>query len=591
MKSIQSIVLLTVFILLSIVFVAHAQEGDQCPAIVRNAVSALEIACEDTGANEACYVYPPVNVSLADGAGDITFDTPGDVIPISAIDSLELNAMDIASETWGMATWNINTDAGGVNVLTFGDIQVSNAVQPTTAGGGVTTLTANAPLNGINVRRQANTSSPIIWQLSPNAEVLVTGRHTNGDWLRIELPTRTIGENVVTGGIGWVYLPVMRVAGDVNTLGFVDENSPAPEIRSTARLQRMQAFTFESDSDDAPCPQAPASGMILQSWNPDEPLDIQVNGVTISVGGTLFMQAQAGGNLIIVVVEGNVMVSANGVDRAAIAGQQTIVPLTDELTPFAEPRVPEPAPATAIQAVPLGVLPRVIGEGETAAPQPAPESDGDAVVSQSAPNEEVEGCTLTAPVDIPEPLNMRAGPGLDFAVTNNLAAGASVDAVGQRSDPFNYVWYVTNNGDWIRNDTVDATAGCADLPTADMPAEAPAAVPTPGTFSLVSSVLGEVCSASSIGRTERSDGSQLFITIGGTWTATAGTTANFSVLGSLFRGEFGDYIRLVDSTGNILAQSGQETSLTYTFAADTTFEVQLVAARDDNVTLTAVCVQ
>jgi hypothetical protein len=198
-------------------------------------------------------------------------------------------------------------------------------------------------------------------------------------------------------------------------------------------------------------------------------------------------------------------------------------------------------------------------------------------------------CTITLPADENENKNLRGGPGINYEVTGFLVPGGSLTGVGQATDEFRYVWYSTSGGHWIRADVAQTTPGCAHLPQAAPPPIPPTATPAPAAAGLVSSELGNVCAAGTVSLSRQSDGTTLAITIGGTWTASAGTTATFGVTANQFRGEYGDFIRIVDAAGTILARSGESRSLTYTFTADTTFVVEFAAAKNDQPIMTAAC--
>lgn len=71
-------------------------------------------------------------------------------------------------------------------------------------------------------------------------------------------------------------------------------------------------------------------------------------------------------------------------------------------------------------------------------------------------------CTITANGDV----NMRAGPGMNFAVEDTLAYGASI-AVENQFYADGYVWWQVAGGLWVRSDVVSAVGNCAEVSMAD----------------------------------------------------------------------------------------------------------------------------
>lgn len=135
-----------------------------------------------------------------------------------------------------------------------------------------------------------------------------------------------------------------------------------------------------------------------------------------------------------------------------------------------------------------------------------------------------------------------------------------------------------------------ATSGFAtptpSAATGDAATTAPIAT---GPQSLSSSSLGALtCPGGRVRQSVTSSGG-VFVEIGGTWTATAGTTITFNAQGGEIQAEFPDYIRLVSSDGNVLAASGTDRSLTLTLSQSVTFNAQFSAAPGNLVIVSASC--
>jgi hypothetical protein len=134
-----------------------------------------------------------------------------------------------------------------------------------------------------------------------------------------------------------------------------------------------------------------------------------------------------------------------------------------------------------------------------------------------------------------------------------------------------------------------ASGGGFNPPAAPTPTEAlPTPVPVPAVGSLVSPETGELCGAPEVTLSGTSSGLGPSVELGGLWQAAAGTTITISASGGAFQPVFGDYIRLAGTMG-ILARSGQEQTLAYTFGTDSSFALLISAAAGNTVTVRVRC--
>jgi hypothetical protein len=104
----------------------------------------------------------------------------------------------------------------------------------------------------------------------------------------------------------------------------------------------MQAFYFRSGVDDAPCAEAPNSGMLIQTPEGVASVSIWMDEVVIQMDATAFVQAQPDGTLTINVLEGSATVQAQGETRTVVAGMQVSVPLDEDLGAVGVPGDPQP---------------------------------------------------------------------------------------------------------------------------------------------------------------------------------------------------------------------------------------------------------
>lgn len=266
-------VCLTLFCLtLGAVSVALAAE--ECAALVENALDIAYDSCTTAARNTACYgnqtlvITPRPNVRLAE------FARPGDIAPLSALESLELgNRID--QEEWGIALLQVQADlpdtAPGQNVtmVLFGAVTMQNAVG------------SDAEIPEVTPEATADTESEDIASYSP-----------------------------------------------------------------------MQAFYLSTGIGDRPCAEAPDSGILVQTPEGSAEITLNVNGVTVHLGSTAYLQS-AGGTLRITVIEGTARVTAAGVTQTVPAGAFVQIPLT----PAGQAVGGAPAAPQAYEAAPLQTLP------------------------------------------------------------------------------------------------------------------------------------------------------------------------------------------------------------------------------------------
>ncbi|MEQ8672371.1 MAG: hypothetical protein RLP44_15815 [Aggregatilineales bacterium] len=124
--------LYAVFLLCIAPAIVLAQDN-LCPTIVETALQAADLACTDTGRNQACYGNVLINAEPTDAATDFVFDTTGDIVDLTEIQSLLLNGLDEATQEWGVAILrvqaNIPNSLPGQNVtfVLFGDVEIADA--------------------------------------------------------------------------------------------------------------------------------------------------------------------------------------------------------------------------------------------------------------------------------------------------------------------------------------------------------------------------------------------------------------------------------------------------------------------------------
>jgi hypothetical protein len=122
----------------------------------------------------------------------------------------------------------------------------------------------------------------------------------------------------------------------------------------------VQSFYFRSGIGDAPCVEAPGSGILVQTSEGVSTVSVNINDVDITLGSTAYLQAQAGTDMAISVVEGMAEVSAQGVTRTVAAGNRSLVSLDENGLAASEPSPPQPYTGSSLLALPVYSLDRSI---------------------------------------------------------------------------------------------------------------------------------------------------------------------------------------------------------------------------------------
>ncbi len=318
--------------------------GEACPEVIRTALEATDQLCANTGRNQACYGHIFLEAQPQPGVASFSFEDAGDTVDVTAVRSLRLWPMEPDTGVWGVALMRLQADLptsdnANITLLTFGDVQLENAVQLSPE------LEVTVGVNEyINVRRAPSTDVSAVGVLAPGQQVKAVERLADNSWLRVELPG--------SGVFGWVYTPLVTFDGDLDTLNIAEGWTP--------HYRPMQAFYFDSGAADSACGTTPSSGMLIQTPEGVGEVTLLINEVNIRIGSTVFFQAQAGGAMTVTTVEGHATVTANGVTQTAPAGAQLSVPLNEDMSPAGPPSRPEPYEATEVESLPITVLDREI---------------------------------------------------------------------------------------------------------------------------------------------------------------------------------------------------------------------------------------
>ncbi|MBC7869515.1 MAG: PD40 domain-containing protein [Chitinophagaceae bacterium] len=122
----------------------------------------------------------------------------------------------------------------------------------------------------------------------------------------------------------------------------------------------VRAFYFRSGIGDAPCSEAPASGILIQTPNGVAMIQMRINNVDIEFNSTIFLQAQPNNEMIVNGIDGNTQVTAMGIKRNIPSGSRTRISLDSSGTASSAPSRPEPYTLVDLSELPLSNLKRKV---------------------------------------------------------------------------------------------------------------------------------------------------------------------------------------------------------------------------------------
>lgn len=232
------------------------------------------------------------------------------------------------NEGWAVAS------ADGVQTLIF------PTLGKLAIGGRAAVRTAeNDPLN---MRTEPSLKADIVAKLSDGTQVTLTDGPRDAEGYTWWKGRSTAGDE------GWLVASV----GDLQTL--------ATPVRGP-KFGAMQSFYLKTGSDDAPCDQAPDSGLMIQTPEGVGEINLLVNEVDIQLGSTVYLQTdQKTHEMIVNVVEGQAQVQSAGIVQIVPAGSRVRIPLDSAFIAAGAPTPPEPYDFARMQVLPISLLTRAI---------------------------------------------------------------------------------------------------------------------------------------------------------------------------------------------------------------------------------------
>lgn len=139
----------------------------------------------------------------------------------------------------------------------------------------------------------------------------------------------------------------------------------------------MQAFYLRSGIGDAPCAEAPESGLLVQTPHGVGAIAFTLNGVEVSLGSTVFFQVDEEAGMTVTTIEGSAALVVDEEAVPVLAGSTVGIPVDVNLQAnveamIANPPVPQPYVPQQVAPLPVQVLEREI---EIAEPLPQEQID------------------------------------------------------------------------------------------------------------------------------------------------------------------------------------------------------------------------
>lgn len=319
---------------------------DDCPSLVQKALDLTEQNCSVIGRNEVCYGHLVLNAASRPGIENFRFEEPGDIEDVITMQSLSLSAMDVVQQVWGVILMEVQAGLSvdsqeNVTMVVFGDTDIRSA----------NALFNAEVLINANAREMPEATAAIAGVVSAGDIVTVNGRTEDGDWLRVQLdPTQLTS--------AWIAADLLQLDGDVEDLVIIDGEGE----ERTVDFGPMQAFYFESGKDDAPCEEAPNSGLLVQTPEGSANVTLWIDEVIIELdaNASAFVQAQPNGSLNVNLLEGTANVTAAGETQRALPGTVVSVALDENLSAAGAPTEAQAFDAEDLQSLPIGLLTRPV---------------------------------------------------------------------------------------------------------------------------------------------------------------------------------------------------------------------------------------
>jgi len=398
-----------------------------CDATVNTALERVSGICDETEGNELCYGNTMVTITTADDRAS-SFNTEGDIVPISDVKTIYTSAYQADDDIWGIAVMkalaNVPNSLPGASVtfVLYGEVGLENTVnEPVTVPATVNTTG--------NVRSDASTTASIVMSLPTSTEVRATGRNADSTWVAIEYD----------GMSGWIFGDLLDVSANLDMLAILE---------TTESTAPMQVVYLETGIGQTDCNSLPPAGVLIQTPAQASPFRFVINEVAIELGSTAFVQAIRDDQLIVYLLEGQATLSAFDETITIPQGAVATVPL-DDLSASGPPTTPEPYDEATLEALPLILLPEAIE------------------ISQATTSSRIRTANDCAGAFLAV-TNIRRGPGTVYEQEDSFDTGETSRVVAQAQGTDGMTWYRLSRGSqrWVRSDLIalNDDGRCSEIP-------------------------------------------------------------------------------------------------------------------------------
>ena len=231
----------------------------------------------------------------------------------------------------------VQTQAATLTVVPVGSVDVADAASAREAAD--TQVTAEA-----NVLSGPGSGFAQVGTLTSGQTIRVDASNCTGQWLR------TVLEN---GQVGWVSANYLEELSAEVTLPVANADTPV--------YAAMQAMTLQLTADAASCSDDSLHGVLLQVPAAADPVPVQVNGIDMVIGGTVYVGLTADGTQTAAVLAGHARITDGDLSVAMDTGMQAFIALNAQEASSPSMHI-APFAAADVANLPLYVLPEAVDE-------------------------------------------------------------------------------------------------------------------------------------------------------------------------------------------------------------------------------------
>lgn len=423
------------YLILLIALPVTAQE--MCTTDIIRAFSRASAACDGVERNQACYGNGDLMASF-DNRYQTDFALVGERVDTGLMQQLMLVSENDLSIAMMQLQMNLlNTQPGrNVSVLAFGDVQLINQVP--------VRPTIEVEATGVLIiRERPDIEADIVGEYPLRTSVTANGLYSEGGWLRVEVPDMS--------QIAWVSLDIIATNEDINTLNIVDVDSPF--------LRPFQQMQLETSSSAVLCDEVVNSGVLIQTPNVIDSVEMTINGIDILLSGTVFIQTNDD-ETIFKQLDGNTLLRSDTDSQWLVTGAMLQADTTvSDAIPF------DPS---ELMGLPLNNLnyrvrmPAVISEADIIEQITALEAEP-IMIAETSPMSP-QRCSRSSA----RPVILYAGPGTFYEVIREIRTGTSLYPVLRLTDSEGVIWWQLSNGHWMLSSHAETEGACNEIPVTEI---------------------------------------------------------------------------------------------------------------------------